>query len=89
VSKIAAVEKDVNLAVPRRNGTGSCTVVDIQDQESLPFPKRIDKVDRELLRSFFDFPDVSLVVKIRGCGYGILRKINIQVVDHVREVFQL
>jgi len=49
----------------------------------------MDNIDLKLLGCFLDFSNVSLVVLVCRGGSGVIGKVDIKVIDDIREEFQL
>ena len=65
------------------------TVVEIQYQQSLASPKRVDDVNLKCLRALADLSLIALIIDIGLRGSRIRGEVNVQVINDIRHEFQL
>lgn len=64
------------------------TIVNVQNEQPLSFSKRRDNIEIELVGMFSDLSLIPLVVGVRLCRFRISSKINVEVIEHIREIYK-
>ena len=65
---------------------GDLTVVDIENEQPFSGTWRVDDIQLQFCCMFPDFSKVPLVVEVCGSRNGIDGKVDIEVIDNVRQV---